>query len=156
MSDTFAIQHVLNGLRADIARRNTLIRDHREAAARLESDNATDARHAEVAAALIGQINADALAAAWAPTTEIDAAALVADNAAIGELPGFGKAAALPLLLAALHDATADITAADGKAAAQLVHDHHPDAGPCPACLVTGVGDLAALDGIDTVAGVTR
>jgi len=83
MSDTFAIQHVLNGLRGDIARRTTLIRDHREAAAQLEADNATDARHAEVAAALIEQINADALAAAWAPTSEVAAAALVADNAAL-------------------------------------------------------------------------
>jgi hypothetical protein len=154
MSDTFAIQHVLNGYRADIARRNTLIRDHVAAAARLEADNATDTRHAEVAAALIDQINADAMAAAWAPTSEVAAAALVADNVLIGGLPGSGKSAARSLALAALRDAAADIAAVDGADAARLVHDHA--AADCPACLLTGAGDLAALDGIDTGAGVAR
>ncbi|MEY9933482.1 hypothetical protein ABH926_008137 [Catenulispora sp. GP43] len=101
MPDTFAIQHVLNGLQADIARRNTLIRDHVAAAARLEADNATDARHAEVAAALIEQINADVMAAAWAPTNEVAAAALVADNVLIGGIPRQGKTAS-PRLLATL------------------------------------------------------
>lgn len=87
MSDTLALQHVLNGYQADIARRTTLIRDHVAAAAQLEADNAIDARHAEVAAALIEQINADALAAAWAPTAE------VADYVQITGMPCTGESA---------------------------------------------------------------
>jgi len=93
MSDTFALQHVLNGYQADITRRTTLIRNHAAAAARLKADNAIDARHAEVAAALIDQINADTLAAAWAPTTEVDAAALVADYVQITDMPRTGESA---------------------------------------------------------------
>ncbi|MEY9861015.1 hypothetical protein ABH935_006653 [Catenulispora sp. GAS73] len=139
-ADTFAIQHVLDSYLTDIARRNTLIRDHVEAAARLEADNATDARHVEVAAVLIEQINADALASAWAPTNEIAAAALVADNVLIGGLPRSGKTSARALVLAALHDAVADIAATDGKNDAYLVHDHHPHADYCPACQLTGTG----------------
>ncbi|MBS2538848.1 hypothetical protein KGQ20_39490 [Catenulispora sp. NF23] len=147
MSDTFAIQYVLNGLHADIARRNTLIREHVASAARLQADNATDARHAEVAQALIDQINADALAAAWAPTNEIDAAALVTDCTALIASPArAGKTSAWAQRLAALHDATADIAAIDGAEAAGFVHDHAAD--DCPACLLTGTGDLATLDGI--------
>lgn len=151
MSDTFAIQRVLNGYRTDIDRRNTLIRDHVATAARLEADNLTDARNAEVAQALINQISADATTAACAPTTEVAAAALVTDHVLIGCMPRAGKSAARALLLAALHDAVADITAVEGPEAAAFVHDHASD--DCPACLLTGAGDLAALDGISSGAG---
>lgn len=115
MTDTFAIQRVRDGYLADVARRNTLICDHQHSAAALEADNAIDTRHAEVAAALIDQINADA-AAVWAPTTEIDAAALVLKHAGIGGISASGKTGARSLLLAWLHDPTVDITGADGAA----------------------------------------
>jgi hypothetical protein len=115
MTDTFAIERVRDGLLADIARRNTLIHSHQESATALEADNAIDARHAEVAVALIDQINADA-AAVWAPTTEIDAAALVLKHAGIGGISASGKTSARALLLAALHDdEAADVTVADSK-----------------------------------------
>ena len=155
--ESAAIRHVRDGYLADIARRDDMIRHHVEAAAQLRADNAIDAVHAEVAAALIEQIDADALARAWAPVNEIDAAALVADHVRIAGMPRTGKAAAgRALLLAALRDAVADITVADGKAAASLVHDHHPRAGRCRACLLTGAGDLAELDGISTGTGADR
>lgn len=154
MSDTFAIQQVLNGYLADITRRDTLIRDHIASAARLQADNAADARNAEVAQALIDQINADALAASWAPANEFDAAALVADHIQLAGPPRVGQTSARARQLAALHDATADIAAGDGVDAAGFVHDHV--VADCPACLLTGAGDLAALDGTDMRAGVGR
>jgi len=146
MSDTFAIQRVLDAYSADIDRRNILIREHVATAARLEADNLIDAHNAEVAAALIEQINADALATSSAPTTEVAAAALVADHVLIGGMPRQGKSAARTLLLAALRDAVADITAVEGPEAASFVHDHAID--DCPACLLTGAGDLAMLDAV--------
>ncbi|WP_194908085.1 hypothetical protein [Catenulispora rubra] len=155
--ESAAIRHVRDGYLADIARRDQMIRHHTEAAAQLRADNATDARHAEVAAALIAQIDADTLTRAWAPVNEIDAAALVADHVLIAGMPRTGKAGAgRALLLAALHDAVTDITVTDGKAAASLVHDHHPGTDRCPACMLTGAGDLAALDGISTGTGADR
>jgi len=102
-----AIRHVRDGLLADIARRTEMIRHHSEAAAQLHADNATDTVHAEVAAALIAQIDADALAAAWAPATDIAAAALVADHVLIASQPRSGKSAARAVALAALHAAAA-------------------------------------------------
>jgi len=116
MTNTFAIQRVQDGLLADIARRNTLIRNHEQSAAALQADNAIDAQHAAVAAALIDQINADTLASAWAPANEIDAAALVTDHVLVAGMPRTGKAgAARALLLAALHGQVADTTVTDGK-----------------------------------------
>ena len=147
MSDTFAIRRVLDGYRADMARRTEMIRAHRESAAALAADNFTDAMHVEVAEALLAALAADP-APAWAPVTEVQAAALVADNVGIGGLPGTRKSAVRLLALAALLDAKSDITAVDGAPAAALIHDHAAD--DCPACLLTGAGDLAALDGIDT------
>jgi hypothetical protein len=140
-AESAAIRHVRDSFLVDIARRDQMVRQHTEAAAQLCADNAIDAVHAEVAAALIEQINADALAAAWAPVNEIDAAALVADHVLIAGMPRTGKAgAARALLLAALHDAVTDITVTDSKAAA----------------LLSGAGDLAALDGISTGTGADR
>jgi hypothetical protein len=153
MSDTFALRHVLDGYRADIARRTEMIRTHRECAAALAADNYTDAVHAEVAEALLAALAADP-APAWAPTTEVQAAALVADNVLIGGLPGSGKSALRLLALAALMDAEADIAAVDGAPAAAFIHDHAAE--DCPACLLTGAGDLSALDGIATGSGVAR
>lgn len=109
MTDTFAIQRVRDGYLADVARRDTLIRSHQQSAAELAADNAIDIRHAEVAQALIDQINADA-EALWAPATEMDAAALVLANARIGGISASGKSGARALVLAALHDQAADIT----------------------------------------------
>jgi hypothetical protein len=117
MTDTFAIQRVRDGYLADVARRNTLIRNYQQSAAELEADNAIDTRHAEVAQVLIDQINADA-EALWAPATEMDAAALVLANARIGGISASGKSGARALLLAALHDEAADIadvTVVEGK-----------------------------------------
>jgi|GEM_PF-2842986 len=153
MSDTFAIQRVLDNYRADMARRTEMIRTHRESAAALAADNYTDAMHAEVAEALLAVLAADPTLA-WAPVTDVQAAALVADNVLIGGLPGTGKSAARLLALAALIDAQADIAAVDGTPAAALIHDHATE--DCPACLLTGAGDLTALDGIATGAGVAR
>ncbi|GAA1954694.1 hypothetical protein [Catenulispora subtropica] len=147
MTDAFAIQRVRDGYLADIARRNTLIQEHQQSAAALEADNVIDARHAEVAAALIDQINADA-AAVWAPVTEVDAAVLATSHTLTAGLPRSGKSAALPLLLAALYSAVSDVTGMDAKDVEYMVHDHF-GGGDCPACLLTGAGDLAALDGID-------
>lgn len=109
MTDTFAIQRVRNGYLADVARRDTLIRSHQQSAAELEADNAIDIRHAEVAQALIDQINAD-VEALWAPATEMDAAVLVLANARIGGISASGKSGARSLVLAALHDQAGDIT----------------------------------------------
>lgn len=124
--ESAAIRHVRDGLLADIARRDEMIRHHTEVAAQLRADNATDAAHAEVAAALIAQIDADALAAAWAPTTDIDAAGLVADHVRIAGMPRPGKSAARALVLAALMDATADINAAGRDA---IYDDIDPETG---------------------------
>lgn len=96
MSDTYAIQHVLNGCRADIARRNSLIRDHAAMIARLEADNLTDTRHAEVAQRLIDQIDTDASISAWAPSSEVAAAALVTDLASINGLSGSDTIGRMP------------------------------------------------------------
>ena len=153
MSDTFALQRVLDGYRADMARRTEMIRTHRESAVALAADNYTDATHVEVAEALLAALAADP-APAWAPVTDVQAAALVADNVLIGGVPGSGKSAVRLLALAALMDAKSDIAAVDGAPAAAFIHDHA--AGDCPACLLTGAGDLAALDGIATGAEVAR
>ena len=112
--ESAAIRHVREGFLADIARRDQMIRHHTEAAAQLRADNATDAMHAEVATALIAQIDADALAAAWAPATDIAAAALIADHVLIAGQPRSGKSAARPLALTALMETNADITVAGG------------------------------------------
>jgi hypothetical protein len=99
--DTTALRRLLDGYRAEIARRNALIRAHRDLAAELETANTIDTAHAEVAAALIAQLRADENATG---TT--------------------GKAAATRVaLLAALHDG-ADISVCDGKAVA-LAHANH-------------------------------
>lgn len=153
MFDTFALRHVLDSYRADMTRRTEMIRAHRERAAALAADNYTDAMHVEVAEALLAALATDP-APAWAPVSDVQAAALVADNVASGGLPGTGKSAARLLALAALMDAQADITAVDGAPAAAFIHDHAAE--DCPACLLTGAGDLAALDGITAGSGVAR
>jgi len=153
MSDTTALRHVLDGYRADIARRSALIRTHTEAAAELQAANAIDTAQAEVAEALIAQLRADE-STAWAPAQDIEAAALVASAFLPGGMAEWGKTQSRAALLAALHDAEADIAALDGVQAAALVHDHR--VADCPACLLSGAGDLAALDGISTGSGVAR
>lgn len=145
MADTTVFRHVLDGFRADIARRTELIAAHRSAMADLEAANAADARSAAAAEALALAVAAD-MVALWRPVGDMEAAALVADMVLTGGMPGQGKAAAARrLVLAALCDATADIAATDGDEAAGLVHDHDARAGDCPACcLLSGGGDASA------------
>jgi hypothetical protein len=90
MSDTTALQHVLDSLQTDITRRSTLIRTHAAAAAELEAANRIDAAHAEVAAELIAQLRGDE-SATWAPAQDIEAAALVASAFLPSSPAGWGK-----------------------------------------------------------------
>ncbi|MFL6115410.1 MAG: hypothetical protein ACJ786_29300 [Catenulispora sp.] len=107
MSDTTALQHVLDSLQTDITRRRTLIRTHVEATAELQVANAIDTAHAEVAAELIAQLRADE-SATWAPAQDIEAAALVASAFLPNPPAGWGKTESRAALLAALHDAAFD------------------------------------------------
>jgi hypothetical protein len=154
------IQAVLDGYRADIARRAGLIEAHRAAIAALEHANTVDNGHVSVASALIGQLDASG---ATLPGEDLHAAALIHDLTR-GGIQSLGKDATAGLVLAdrrvrvealaALLDADADITTLDGIDAAVLIHDldgpgEGEHAGDCPACLLLGHGDLAILDGID-------
>lgn len=101
MVDTTAMRHVLDGFRADIARRAELLAGHRAAVAELEAANATDARSAAVAEALIDVASADA-GFLWCPAGDMEAAALVADMALICGMPSTGKTVSARLALEAL------------------------------------------------------
>ncbi|WP_194917501.1 hypothetical protein [Catenulispora rubra] len=139
-----AVSSVLAGFRFAIGERSAVIAHPGtapEVVARLTEANRIDSGHADVAEALIGALNADP----GRPYIQ---------HVLVGGLMSQGKTASLRLAqLAALHDAEFDIAAVDGIDAARLVHDHQ--APGCPACLLQGAGDLAALDGIEAP-GVTE